>query len=160
MRTPKSLILILLLQTTAACSEESALSNPLSLLNDESFLEDPENIMAWVELPRRTQVGQDLVLTVTIENGRDDETFKLTSIDLGDRYLDGFEVVGYDPQPADTTHAFGFLEMQYPAVIAAGEQQTFTVRLKATTPGVHIGDLDVYEDSQFLTRALQTRIVE
>ena len=130
----------------------------LKALEGVEGLEDPENVMAWVSVPRSASKGESIVLRVEIENARPDRDLRLTGLEIGDEFLSGFKIVGYAPEPRNKDHSLGSLSLEYPIDIPPGEAREFTIKLRAKKAGVYIGDVDIMEGENFLTRVAQTRV--
>jgi len=128
-----------------------------ALENDES-LEDPEQILAWVTVPRSLSQGAPADLVVSIENGRIDRDLRMSSIEIYDEFLSGFEILSMNPEPRHKDHDWGVLSLEYPVDVPPGETWDLTIRLRAVKKGVFIGDVDIYEGDRFLTRAAQARV--
>ena len=127
-------------------------------LESEEFLDDPAQIMMWVEIPRSVTKGEVVSMRITIENARDTDVFKLSSIFLESSFISGFKTLELSPEPRNKSKSLGDLTLEYPIDIPAGEARDFEIRLRAKGVGVYIGDVDIYEGEQFLTRAAQIRV--
>lgn len=121
---------------------------------------DPEDIMCWVELPRQAKRGDEITLKVLVENGRSEKVLRLSHVDIEDTFMKGFKVLSVAPEPRQQDQLFGILTLEFPDDLNAGETSTYEIRLQAKTPGVYIGDVDIYEGQRWLTRAAQIRITE
>jgi hypothetical protein len=121
-------------------------------------LDDPEHIMAWITLPRVAGKGDLVTLVVTIENGRVDRDFRLSSVEIWEEFLKGFAVVSISPEPRHQDGSPGSLRLEYPVDLAPGETWDLEVILRAERTGVFVGDVDVDEGDRFLTRAAQIRV--
>ena len=58
-------------------------------------------------------------------------------------FLKGFDVVSLSPAPRHRSHSLGTLTLEYPIDIAPDGSKEFEFTLRATKPGVYIGDVDV-----------------
>ncbi|MEM7430935.1 MAG: hypothetical protein AAF351_03230 [Pseudomonadota bacterium] len=154
--------IFLLLLTTTGFAQDPNLDDLAEAVEDyiEDYgLEDPEDILTWAELPRLAQQGEALTLTVTIENAREDEGFDLESVDLTWEFLDGYDVVSISPEPLDADNSMGSLTLYYNRVLEAGETMEVVFDLVAEKPGVHIGDVSIWDkDGSFLYRYVQSKI--
>lgn len=113
--------------------------------------QDPPDLLAWVESPDQVAVGEEFALKVFVVNERKTGSLKITSIDLGESYLDHFTVRETQPRaisshhvPVDDSQGFGFK-----AVIAPGNTNEFTFHSRAANTGMHQGDADVCEGMRF-----------
>jgi hypothetical protein len=144
-----------------------ALRSPVAVLVDElpaghppglEDLDAPHEILAWVDLPRAVALGDPVSLQLTVVNGRAQGVFQLTSIDIGDGFLDGFEVLAISPTPHAREHALGVLALALPADIAPGAEWQLEIRLKPRRAGVFVGDVDIWAGGRFLTRVAQLQV--
>lgn len=119
---------------------------------------DPVDVMAWVELPRAARLDEEVTLKIEIENGRRDKLLRLSAIEVEEAFLKGFELLKISPEPRHKDLAFGYLSLEYPDDVKAGETVTYEIKLRAKMTGVYIGDVDVHEGQRWLTRAAQIRI--
>lgn len=127
-----------------------------------TLLKDPEGVAISIEGPRTVSLGEEFTIAVVVRNLREKDTFKVSSIDLGESYLDNFLILGSEPAsksdehiPVDNTRSFTFDES-----IPALQQQRFEFRFRPTATGLFRGDVDVCEGARFLTTNLQTEVVE
>lgn len=160
-RSALASLTVLCLAAPAAAQNAQEIDDAITMLEEEfgsDALQDPTDIFTWVTFPHALKVGEVAPLEVTIENARAEGAFRLSSIDLGDGFLDGFEVAGFDPEPRQQDHSLGTLTLEYPLDIPADGKRTFVVKLRATKAGTFIGDVDVYEGARFLTRVAQARV--
>jgi len=119
---------------------------------------DPQGILAWVDMPRTMPSNTDVTLTVTIENTRAAEPFKVDSVDIAASFLGGFAVRSIHPKPSDVDESFGSVTLDYGLSVAPGGKLVISLELRSKSPGVFIGDLDIWEGDRFLTRAAQCRV--
>jgi len=138
--------------------EKSEIEKAMEILEKQGGLEDPKDIMAWVNLPRKAKFGETINLVITIENGRKKKKLKLTGFDIWDEFLGGFEVLDIIPEPRHKDHSDGALTLEYPNDLIPGDVFEVTLVLKASKIGVFIGDVDVNEGKEFLSRMAQIRI--
>lgn len=126
-------------------------------------LKDPEGLSVSIDGPTDAAVGQTFDLTVQVTNERPAKTFNLSDIDISYDYLDGFVVVSTEPPPQssednapfDNSRSFTFEQS-----IPPGESMPFVFTLRAETPGIYRGDVDVYEGMRFTTAMAQTVVRE
>lgn len=119
---------------------------------------DPQGILAWVDMPRAVSPKKNVTLAVTIENARAAEPFKVESIDIASSFLKGFEVTSIDPKPSDVDESFGSVTLNYGLSVAPGGKLVVSLELRSKSPGVFVGDVDIWEGDRFLTRAAQCRV--
>ena len=122
-----------------------------------SQLEPPQGVMVWVQAPPAVRKGATFVLKIKILNASA-AAFSFKSINVADRYMRGFDVVGIDPAPINVDRTLGDLEMLYDLSMKANEEWQVRVRLRATGPGAFIGDVDVEFNGTSYTRTAQTRV--
>ncbi len=130
----------------------------LEALEDVEIPDDPENVLAWVVAPRSMEKGDSGSVTITIENARSDRAFQLRFIDISDEFLRGIKILSVDPKPRHQDHSFGTLTLEYPIDIAPNGTHRFEIKFRAKKKGIFVGDIDIYEGEQFLTRAVQSRV--
>jgi hypothetical protein len=119
---------------------------------------DPQGILAWVDMPRAVPPNKDVTLTVTMENARAAEPFKVDSIDIASSFLRGFAVGSIEPEPNDVDESFGSVTLDYGLSVAPGGKLVISLKLRSKSPGVFVGDVDIWEGDRFLTRAAQCRV--
>jgi len=128
-------------------------------LDDASALEDPADIMAWVEMPRAVKLGETFDITVTIENGRTDRVLKMNAVDVNDGLLEGIELVAVKPDPRSAEHyADGYIRLEFPIDVEPGQTWQVVITARARQTGIYIDDIDVLEGQQILSRSAQIRI--
>lgn len=121
-------------------------------------LDAPQEILAWVELPRTVALGDPVTLLLTVFNARAQGVFQVSSIDIGDGFLDGFEVLAVEPAPQSREHTLGVLALALPTDIAPGAEWTLEIRLESRRVGVFVGDIDIWAGGRFLTRVAQLQV--
>ena len=122
-------------------------------------VEDPEGLRVSIGSPTDVSVGQTFDLAVELTNERPNKAFRLSDIDISYDYLDGFVVVSTEPSPKssednapfDNSRTFTFDQS-----IPPGETVSFVFTLRAETPGIYRGDIDVCEGLSFTTAMAQT----
>jgi hypothetical protein len=130
----------------------------LEILEGEGVLDDPQDVMAWISMPRQLKRKGSAKLEVFVLNGRADDTFRMSQIDIADEFLSGFEILDISPSPRQKDHSMGVLSLEYPLDMAPGESWRLTISLRAKRRGVYIGDIDVLEEESVLTRAAQAQV--
>jgi hypothetical protein len=128
-----------------------------ALVNGMGFV-DPVDILAWVDLPRSATVDQVVVMKITIENGRSNQPFELESIDLDGNFGKSFRVSEVRPKPIDSDSTLNTLTLEYSLSIAPGQRAVFEIQLVARKAGVFVGEVDIWEGDDFLTRAAQCKV--
>lgn len=139
------------------------LLSDLSTVVDASPPEEPEGILIWVTVSSRALVGENLTLTITIENDRQDRPFHLADIDVEGSYLKGFAIKAVEPTPVDDYAIDGDETLEYNITIPAQTRQQFYITLRSVNAGVFVGDVDIWgseedENGQFCTARAQTRV--
>ena len=127
------------------------------LMNEDATF---PNMLTWVEFPRSISVGDTATLIITVENARETGAFNLESVDVGAGFLKGFEIESVTPKPAESDDSGDYLELTYPMTIAAGDSVEFALELIAIEAGVYIGEIDIWNDDDFLSRYVQCKVVE
>lgn len=130
---------------------------------DVSWFGDPEGILLWASAPGSATVGERLTLMITIENTRQEAPFFLKDIDIAGDYLQGFTIEDVQPAPVNSDTVNGDLTLEYNTTIPARSSQRFYIQLLPETPGVYVGDVDVWgteeeEESRFCTARAQTKV--
>ena len=122
-------------------------------------VQDPEGLRVFVDSPTDVSVGQTFDLAVEVTNERPTKMLEVSDIDLSYDYLNGFVVVRAEPSPRsrednvpfDNSRTFTFDQS-----IPPGETRSFVFTLRAETPGIYRGDVDVCEGLGFTTAMAQT----
>jgi hypothetical protein len=140
--------------------KQAAAELAVQALEGGGKFQDPVNILAWVDMPRSATVNETVVLKITIENGRSNDSFDLESIDLDANFVKGFDIKAVRPKPTDTDSTLNTLTLEYSSSIAPGNRAVFQLELIAKRVGIYVGDVDIWEGEQFLTRVAQCRIRE
>jgi hypothetical protein len=117
-----------------------------------------EGVMVWVKMPRRVIEGEIAILEIIVENGRLKDDFLMSGIDVDDEFLDGFKVVSIYPEPRHRDHTYGVLELEYPVDLRPRETWELEITLRAEKPGIWIGEVDVGEGDDWITRIAQARV--
>lgn len=121
-------------------------------------LDAPQEILAWVELPRTVALGDSVTLRLTVFNARAQGAFQVTSVDIGDGFLDGFNVLAVNPAPQSREHSLGVLALALSTDIAPGADWSVEIRLQPRRVGVFVGDIDIWAGGRFLTRVAQLQV--
>jgi hypothetical protein len=124
--------------------------------------QDAQGVAVSIESPLDVRVGEAFDLIVKIKNERKDAAFKLTDIDFATDYIESFTVLSTDP-PAKSTQRVPLIDQMsftFGADVSAGTEKRFIFSLRAEKPGIHRGDVDVYEGLRFVTVLAQTIVSE
>jgi hypothetical protein len=105
---------------------------------------DPQAIMVWVSVPSDVVAGEPLTLTITVENRRRSTPFDLDSIDIERTYLRGFTLKSVEPAPTELDSDDECVSLEYTLELPPRSRQRFHVELVAETPGIFVGDVDVW----------------
>ena len=62
--------------------------------------QDPKGVAVSVEGPSNVKLNEEFALTVVVHNERAKKDFGLTDIDVAEGYLQGFQILGTDPDPS------------------------------------------------------------
>ncbi len=158
------LALIALAMSPAVTADDKEAVDPAELaiqvLNEGVASLGPDDILAWVDLPRSVRKGAKFDLTITVENARDADDFTLESIDLDWSFLKGFKIETVSPNPTEVDDSFGTLTLEYPVIIGPDAEAEFTIGMVAVEPGVYIGEATVWHEEEFLYRHVQCKVVE
>lgn len=154
-----SVLLVAPVLADTGISEDQRDPKPLIVEDLGDFLHLP-GILAWVEMPKTAELGETIKIRLTVVNAREDESMLLESIDIGGSFLYGFEIRSIDPVPHEADPAGGILTLFYPPDFAPGQERVFEFELVAAKAGVFIGDIDVWESGNFLTRAIQCTVTD
>jgi len=130
------------------------------LMSGDATSLDPQGMLAWVDIPRSVDVGDTVKLKITVENARNAKDFSLESVDLDGSFLRGFQLLSITPRPEETDEYSDMLELSYPMKIAAGDSVEFVLELEAIKVGVYIGEVSIWDEDDFLSRYVQSKVVE
>jgi hypothetical protein len=130
-----------------------------ALTEGTGFL-DPSEMLAWVELPRSVKKGERVTLKISVENARENGDYNLQSVDLDRSFLSGFRIESVAPSPAEVDDSFSTLTMEYAMKIAAGETVDFVFEMTAIEAGVYIGEVNIWDEENFLSRYVQCKVIE
>ena len=120
--------------------------------------EPPEDIMAWVEMPKSVLEGESFVLRITIENGLAKEYYRISSVDIDTDFLHGFKIISIVPEPRHRDDDGGYLEIEFPVDLQPREDWEVEITLQAEKPGVYVGDVDIWAGDDYVTRIAQARV--
>jgi hypothetical protein len=140
--------------------KQAAAELAVQVLNEGMSSLGPVDILAWADMPRNATVNETVLLKITVENARTDASFNLESIDLGGNFGKGFDIKAVRPKPKEMDSMLNTLTLDYSISIAPRERAVFELELTAKKAGVYIGDVDIWEGEEFLTRMAQCRIDE
>lgn len=143
---------------SVAAEPGSDLFSMAAKLQAEGALDEPKDILVWIEAPRVVKPGERATLKVSIENWRAKDALRLSSVDIADGFLKGFEIESITPEPRNKEHSLGTLSLEFPQDVKPNESLDIAIALRAKKAGVYVGDVDVAEGSKFLTRAAQVRV--
>lgn len=113
---------------------------------------------ASLSAPSTVQVDSTLTLVVTATNNHT-QAIVLDSIDIQDSFLDGFQVIEVNPEPADTTHIFGMRSWDFGSAVPPGDSQVIHFTMKAIQEGHFSGDVDVCNPNQDFTTVIADVVV-
>jgi hypothetical protein len=108
----------------------------------------PEGVSLNVVAPSQATVGQAFTVKVTITNASANPV-QVRDIDVGEEYLAGIMVESVDPKPASSSVAMGYHTNTMNQTVPVNGSLTVTFNMKALSAGDHMGDIDVYLDSDF-----------
>lgn len=124
--------------------------------------QDPKDVSISVEGPTTVRLKEEFTVTVIVRNERPKTVFRLTDVDVAEKYLQGFLVLGTDPKytssmhvPFDDSRSYTFNRPVKP-----GDTARFVFRLRPFKTGMYRGDIDVCEGMRFLTTQVQTLVEE
>lgn len=117
------------------------------------------DFLVTVDSPDRVFEGDVFELSATVENPTDG-SLTLGSIDIYDSFIDGFEVVQVDPEPASMDPSFGFATFYFSQELPPGAIHTFVFKLRAVEAGVWTGDVDFCTPMENFVTATKTIVVE
>jgi uncharacterized protein YceK len=109
-----------------------------------------EDVRVSVEEPASVTLGETFEVSVTIENlGTGDRL--LTSVDIGDKYLEGMTLYGSEPSWTEAWDFgwVGFQSYDYQMNIPSGESLNLVYSFEAMLTGNYEGALDVCLDTEY-----------
>ena len=111
-----------------------------------------------IDAPDMVQVSETFQVVVSVTNPTD-HTVEIGSIDVYHSFLEGFEFVGASPAPADVEDIWDFKTFWFNHTLDPGERRDYALDLRALTPGVWSGDVDVCTpEENFITNRLVVRV--
>ena len=113
---------------------------------------------ASLSAPSVVQLDSTFTVVVTTTNNHN-EAIVLDSIDIQDSFLEGFQVIEVQPEPADTTHIFNFRSWDFGSAVSPGESQEIRFTMKAVQEGHFSGDVDVCNPNQDFTTMIADVVV-
>ena len=104
----------------------------------------PDGVTVNIEMSQQVKVNESFDLIVSITNEAD-EAQKLTSIDIGNDYLDGILLESSTPSYSESWDfdVMGFMSYDYNMEIPAGETLQIIYTMKGIAEGDYSGSLDV-----------------
>ena len=111
-----------------------------------------------VSMPAETSLGEVVTMVVATTNTHT-KSIALDSIDVGDSFLDGFQVVSINPEATDTLHVFGMRTWFFSERVAPGDSLDVRFELKAVMEGHFSGDVDVCNRAQDFTTHIADIVV-
>ena len=104
---------------------------------------------ATLSLHNEVEVESTVSMVITATNSHT-KAITLDSIDVGDSFLAGFQVISVDPRPTDTTHMpiVNQRSWDFGVEIQPGDSLAITFQLRAVTEGHFSGDVDVCNPNQ------------
>ena len=120
----------------------------------------PEDVMVRIEQPATVGVGQEMTMTVVVENHRSGKAFTVTDIDLDDTFLAGFDVLGQEPPSVQSLHVpiVNRKSFRFDSSVPAGGTERYAFRLRATTTGTFIGEVNVNEGSRSIATPVHAQV--
>jgi hypothetical protein len=119
-----------------------------------------EDVIVQVEVPDKVAQGEEFTFTVSVQNVSDGRTKLLDSIDVGDNYLKGIEIMRTEPQYTEKMHVplVNVYSYDFMQDILPGEELRVRFHAVAQETGTFISELDVYIDGgrKFTTSPLGT----
>lgn len=97
---------------------------------------------ASLSLPPQATLDSTVIMVVTTTNTHT-KPLILNSIDVGDSFLDGFQVVKIEPSPSATEHLYYFRRWDFGQTVDPGATLQVRFELKAVLEGHFSGDIDV-----------------
>jgi hypothetical protein len=122
--------------------------------------QDPKDMRLAIEAPATIKRGEEFKLVINVINDRPGEAMEIASIDIGEEYLKGFNVLGCEPAyvgstsvPIDDSRSYEFKHK-----IPPGATNQFVFKLQARKAGRYFGEVDVCEGMRFLTMIVETQV--
>lgn len=116
-------------------------------------------LSASLDAPAAVPLDTEFTLVVTATNPHA-KPVTLDSIDIQDSFLEGFQVLGVEPEPKSTQHLFTFRTWDFGKKIPAGAAEQVRFQLKAIQAGHFSGDIDVCNVVQKYTTVVGDIVVK
>ena len=113
---------------------------------------------ASLSAPSMAELDSTVTVIVTASNSHT-KAIVLDSMDIGDSFLSGFQVVSVQPKPTDTMRIWGMRSWDFGKSVAPGESVKIQFRLKAIQEGHFSGDIDVCNPNQDSTTLIADIVV-
>lgn len=97
---------------------------------------------ASLSLPTQATLDSTVIMVITTTNTHT-KPLILGSIDVGDSFLEGFQVVKIQPSPSATEHLYYFRRWDFGQTVDPGATLQVRFELKAVLEGHFSGDIDV-----------------
>ena len=97
---------------------------------------------ASLSMPSQAELDSTVIMVVTATNTHT-KPLILASIDVGDSFLEGFQVVKIEPSPLATKQIFDFRRWDFGQTVDPGGTLQVRFELKAVLEGHYSGDIDV-----------------
>ncbi len=126
------------------------------------LVQDVSGVAVKLDSPTEVVVGETFDLRVIVRNERTGENLELADIDIADEYLAGFTITSVSPEAKSSTHVPFDNSQSYTfdASIPPGESRDFVFTLRAESPGIYRGDVDVCEGALFISQIAETVVRE
>lgn len=115
----------------------------LSLALVASCVPVPDNVDAWLEVPDSVATGEEFEFEAHIRNASE-RSVALYSLDIGDTFLSGIEIIGTEPPFSESTHIpiDNTVEFLFETTIQSETEFVVVLRALAGREGLHQGDFD------------------
>jgi len=122
--------------------------------------QDPKGMRISVHGADTVRTNELLELVVEVVNERAGNTLNVSSIDIGEEYLEGFMVVSTEPPHRSSTHVpiDNSRSYDFDRVVPSGATNVFKFKLRARKAGTFQGDVDVCEGMRYLTMVVETKV--
>ncbi|MHC4995127.1 MAG: hypothetical protein ACYTGQ_08760 [Planctomycetota bacterium] len=111
-----------------------------------------------VVCPSEAVVGETVDLKVVLSNTQEEAIAEEYTIDLPNRYLEGFMVLTIEPGAQDGTAVMDTRSYEFFVEMAPGASWEVSYRMRVMRPGEFRGELDVWQGERYVTHALETTI--
>lgn len=121
---------------------------------------EPPEFQIDIESPDEVALGDEFHMVISVTNISDSD-LTLSSIDVYDSLLGGFELIYIDPTPEDKWRILGMDTSFFSRRLSAQETFTATYSLKAKAVGAWVGDIDCCTPFEnFVTVSKAIRVTE